>query len=106
MATKWYQEDDRGTKYHDQRAKTPLCICFIYFCKKWNGKFYTGEVVNCGFEGEKKTYKIYYAEDNDREIQNEELLLDIVVKNEIKMDADNYVWSFKYLALIWHSIIL
>ena len=47
--------------------------------KEWYGKFYSGEVVNRGIDGEKKTYEIYYPEDGDREILYEQQLLEIVV---------------------------
>ena len=47
--------------------------------KEQYGKFYSGEVVNRGFDDEKKTYEIYYAEDGDREILCEQQLLEIVV---------------------------
>ena len=54
-------------------------IILIIVKKEWHGKFYSGEVVNRGFDDEKKTYEIYYAGDGDREILCEQQLLEIVV---------------------------
>ena len=48
--------------------------------KEWNGRLYSGEVINCGVDRDTNTYKIHYAEDNDTEILVEEELKDIVVK--------------------------